>query len=81
MDDIYTGVQREFYDTDKTKIKSEVFILNGKKEGEYKSYHPNGCLKNICTYFNDKLNGTYAEYHENGKIFVICTYVYGKRNG
>ena len=27
----FTGVYREYHDEEKTKIKSEVFMLNGKK--------------------------------------------------
>ena len=32
--DNFTGVYREYYDEDKTKIKSEVFMNNGKKDGK-----------------------------------------------
>ena len=28
----FCGVYREYYDKDKTKIKSEVFMMNGKKK-------------------------------------------------
>ena len=40
----YSGVDRTYYDPEKTQLKSEVFIHNGKKEGVYKSYHSNGQL-------------------------------------
>ena len=42
--DNFTGVYREYNDREKTKIKLEVFMANGKKEGIYKSYHYNGQL-------------------------------------
>jgi len=41
--DNFTGVYREYHDEEKTEIKSEVFIINGKKQGLYKSYYDNGC--------------------------------------
>jgi antitoxin component YwqK of YwqJK toxin-antitoxin module len=45
-------VKRMYYPTG--ELKSEVFIINGKKNGERKSYHENGQLKTICNYVNDK---------------------------
>ena len=32
--DNFTGVYREYHDKNKTKIKSEVFMMNGKKDGK-----------------------------------------------
>jgi len=40
--DNFVGVHREYYDKRKTKIESEVFMNNGKKEGIYKLYDING---------------------------------------
>ena len=40
-DNNYSGVDRTYYDPEKTQLKSEVFIHNGKKEGVYKSYDSN----------------------------------------
>ena len=47
-------VKRTYYSTG--ELESEVFILNGKKIGEYKSYHENGSLHEICSYIDDKRN-------------------------
>ena len=33
----YCGVVRTYYDKEETKLKSEVFVVNGKNEGPYKS--------------------------------------------
>jgi len=38
----FTGVYREHHDKEKNILKSEVFMINGKKEGIYKSYYDNG---------------------------------------
>jgi antitoxin component YwqK of YwqJK toxin-antitoxin module len=52
---IFVGVQREYYQSG--ALKSEIFVNAGKKEGEYKAYHSNGQLYNICNYINDKKEG------------------------
>ena len=55
--DNFTGVYREYHDEEKTKIESEVFMANGKKEGVYKSYHNNGKLWEEVHYIYDKKMG------------------------
>ncbi len=35
-------------------IKEKYLIINGLQEGEYKEYHKNGQLKEICNYQNGK---------------------------
>ena len=48
-------VKRTYYETG--ELESEVFLLNGKKNGEYKSYRENGQLESISSYNNDEING------------------------
>jgi antitoxin component YwqK of YwqJK toxin-antitoxin module len=43
--DVFTGVHRTYYETG--ELESEVFMNNGKKEGEYKNYYESGQLKDI----------------------------------
>ena len=38
MSDTFTGVVRTYYDTEKTKLKEEYFMVNNKKEGIYIKY-------------------------------------------
>ena len=64
-----------------TKIKEEYFQNNGKIEGEYKRYHINGQLYEICNYINDRKNGEYKEYYDNGQLREICNYIDGKKEG
>ena len=77
----FTGVVRIYYDDEHTKLDEEYFQVNGKKEGEYKSYYENGYLCWICTYINDKEEGEYKEYYDTGEISFICYYVDGNENG
>ena len=60
--DNYCGVYREYHDKDKTEIKSEVFMNNGKKEDPYELYHKNGKLYGEINYIND------AEVNRNKSI-------------
>jgi antitoxin component YwqK of YwqJK toxin-antitoxin module len=50
----FTGVIREYFDEEQTKLKSEVFMNNGKKEGIYKSYYNNGQLWEEVNYIDGK---------------------------
>ena len=54
-----TGVVRTYHDKKKTKLKEEYFKIDGKKEGEYKSYYINGELKQKCIYITYKSTNFY----------------------
>ena len=75
--DNFCGVYREYYDEEKTKLKSEVFMHNGKKEGIYKSYYTYGELKKEVNYIDGKKNGVYKEYYENGQLWEEVNYIDG----
>ncbi len=62
-------------------IKSQVFIINGKKEGEYKKYYKNGILGSCYNYTNDIKNGECKHYHIDGKIWLVYNYINGKIEG
>jgi len=79
--DNYTGVKRTYYDNKQTILKSEVFVLNGKEEGEFKSYWCNGQLGEICNYINGEINGEYKFYDDFGQLYKIYNYINGKRHG
>ena len=72
----FTGVYRKYHDKDKTKIKSEVFMNNGKKEGPYKSYYKNGQLWSEVNYIVGKRNGIYKSYHDNGQLKEEVNYFF-----
>jgi len=50
----YSGVDRTYFDPEKTQLKSEVFIHNGKREGIYKSYYSNEKLYEEGNYIDGK---------------------------
>jgi len=77
--DNFTGVYREYYNKKKPIIKSEVFMLNGKRNGILKSYHKNGQLKEEVNYIDDKMNGIYKLYHKNGELDEEVNYIDGKK--
>lgn len=45
INDNFCGVVRTYYDIQMTIVEQEYFIMNGKIEGIYKSYHYNGQLE------------------------------------
>ena len=63
------------------KLESEVFEINGKREGEYKSYHKNGQLYEIYNCIDGKRNGEYKTYLDNGQLHAIYSYIDEKING
>jgi len=77
--DNYSGVNRTYYDLKKTRLESEVFIHNGKKEGVYKRYYENGQVAIEINYINGKMNGIYKTYHSNGQLFQEGNYIDGKK--
>ena len=74
-------VIRTYYSGDDRNLSEEYFQLNGKKEGEYKSYYDNGQLEMICNYVNNKTEGEYKEYYRSGQLFIICNYLNDKWDG
>ena len=48
-------VKRTYYNNG--ELESEVFVINGKRNGNYKEYHENGQLMEICSYIDGKKNG------------------------
>jgi antitoxin component YwqK of YwqJK toxin-antitoxin module len=58
-----TELKRTYYADG--ELKSEVFEINGKKEGELKIYYKNGQIMISCNYINGYINGEYKEYYEN----------------
>ena len=44
------------------------------KNGLYKSWHPNGQMRERCTYKNGKRDGLCESWHSNGRALGRCTY-------
>ena len=64
-------VVKTYYETG--ELKTQVFEINGKKNGEYISYHQNGELYILCSYVDDKkmVNIKYIGEMENYGKFVF----------
>jgi len=54
-------------------IFSEYFYVQGKKNGEFKEFYPNGALKLRGYYYNDVLSGILFEYDEKSSIIKSDT--------
>jgi antitoxin component YwqK of YwqJK toxin-antitoxin module len=68
-------VKRTYYSSG--ELKSEVFILNDKMNGEYKEYYENGCeLTNV----NSKRKNQ-SSIDSFGQLKIICSYTNGKMHG
>lgn len=54
------GYYKEYYESG--RLKSEEFYENGKKEGTWKTYFPNGSIQTIKTFNENLLQGLTAHY-------------------
>ena len=50
-----------------------------KRNGEYKSYHPNGQLATIFMYNDDKIDGVLKKYNVNGELIEQSMYENGEK--
>ncbi len=82
------GVWKYFYENG--ELKSEGFYVNGKKNGYFKEYSPDGILKNITKYLDDEIQTDVPEltkyeirtdYYPDGNIKVIGSYKDGLPEG
>ena len=70
------GVRNGFhraYNSD-GKLTSEATYVNDKLEGPFRSWYPNGQLKNLANYKAGKLDGESLYYNDAGKIVYRYTY-------
>ena len=70
-----------FYHTDGKSIMSEENYVNGKLEGPYKTYFPDGTPTEIASYKNGLLDGNYKKYAIKGHLIYDFNYKNGKLNG
>jgi len=79
------GKKREgkwlFYHTDGKAIMSEENYKNGKLDGVYNTFYPNGELTEITSYKNGLLDGSYKKYSIKGILYNDFNYAGGKLNG
>ena len=70
-----------YYHKDGKSIMSEENYVDGKLEGEYKTFYPDGAPTEIATYKNGKLDGNYKKYAIKGHLILDLNYKDGKLNG
>ncbi|MCU0438401.1 MAG: hypothetical protein MUC49_10810 [Raineya sp.] len=64
----------QYYDEQRKKLKEVIPIKDGKEDGVYYLYHPNGNLAIKGSYQNGIKVGLWVEYHTNGKRKKEITY-------
>ncbi|MFI5203258.1 MAG: toxin-antitoxin system YwqK family antitoxin [Flavobacteriales bacterium] len=74
------GPYKEYYKGSE-QIRIEGTMSGGKKEGEWKSYYPNGTSFSTNNFAGGKLNGKTITYHSNGQIRYVGYYTDGKPSG
>ena len=79
------GKEREgkwlFYHPDGKSIMSEENYVNGKLDGDYKTFYLSGEPTEITTYKNGLLHGNYKKYSIKGFLYQDFNYANGKLNG
>jgi antitoxin component YwqK of YwqJK toxin-antitoxin module len=56
-------------------------LVNGKREGYWEFYYPNGKLRKKGNLVNDNRHGYWEAYYSNGQLISKGNYVNGKREG
>ncbi|WKK64806.1 toxin-antitoxin system YwqK family antitoxin [Lutimonas zeaxanthinifaciens] len=70
-----------FYHPDGKSIMSEENYVNGKLEGDYKTFYLSGEPTEIAAYKNGLLHGNYKKYSIKGFLYQDFNYANGKLNG
>ena len=70
---------KEYYSDNFLKAKGHV--RDGKKEGLWISYYPNGEKSRETNYEKGIENGSWIMWHENGNLYIEQTKVNGKTTG
>jgi antitoxin component YwqK of YwqJK toxin-antitoxin module len=75
---LYTGVIKKIINNSE-QISFSVF--EGKLQGKYFEYHPNGSQKIVCNYKNGDLNGQWSSYYDNDQLSEEVFYQEGLMQG
>jgi hypothetical protein len=55
--------------------------IDGKKDGKWYTFYPDGKLKNVVVFSNDIMNGEFKYFDSKGKLDTWGTYKNGKKYG
>lgn len=70
-----------FYHPDGKSVMSEENYVDGKLDGDYKTFYPSGAPTEITFYKNGVLHGNYKKYSIKGFLYQDFNYSKGKLNG
>lgn len=73
----YDGVSEYFYESGQLKRHAE--YAHGQRNGEFKSYFPDGRLEGRAVYTQDKVDGELTFYYPSGQLKRREQYAAGKR--
>ncbi len=76
-----TGEYTVLYFRNDTSVSSEGYMLNGRPNGYWKTYHPNGNLKSEGNRVNFKLDGEWIFYNRQQDTMLRVTYDQGIKSG
>ena len=60
------------------QVLSQIYYLEGKRDGSCRHWYKNGQLMNEGFYKNGKMTGSFISYYENGQIESHGTFKYTK---
>jgi antitoxin component YwqK of YwqJK toxin-antitoxin module len=70
-----------YYHPDGKSVMSEENYVDGKLDGDYKTFYPSGEPTEITSYKNGLLHGNYKKYSIKGFLYQDFNYSRGKLNG
>lgn len=74
-----TQIVRQYYSDHSLRCTGT--NVNGKKEGRWVFYYPDGHIQTECNFVDGKENGPYRVMRENGAPYYIGQYTDGVRTG
>ncbi len=76
-----TNVQFIYQFYSNCALRSSGKTVDGKREGPWLFYHPNGLLQTEATFVNGRENGKYTVFRDSGIPYYCGLYDNGKRTG
>lgn len=76
-----SGVLKEYYDANQTRLKSILPLKNGQIEGEYQSFYASGKKRTVMVYHKSKREGKHTIFYENGVKMYESTLHNDKKDG
>jgi len=75
----YSGVYKEYFDNGKVKL--EMKLKKGFKNGKVSIYFENGNIHEIYSYKNNQMDGLWLTYNEKGIKTAEARYLNDRKNG